>query len=111
MECSYGRWVLKIKNKKKEKTQDELESELNVIVPPDPIHPSILNYFKQKILVVTDKKELYEQNQAPIQETEQPEDSTTASIKSMVKIARILDCKKKYKLADKFTNILGKYNV
>jgi len=29
----------------------------------------------------------------------------------MVKIARRLDFKKNYKLADKFTNILRKYNV
>jgi hypothetical protein len=34
-----------------------------------------------------------------------------ASIKLMVKIAQKLDIKKKYKLADKFTNILRKYNV
>ena len=34
-----------------------------------------------------------------------------ASIKLMVKVAQKLDIKKKYKLADKFTNILGKYNV
>jgi hypothetical protein len=29
----------------------------------------------------------------------------------MVKVAQKLDLKKKYKLADKFTNILRKYNV
>jgi hypothetical protein len=34
-----------------------------------------------------------------------------ASYKLMVKIARKLDLKKNYKLADKFTNILGRYNV
>ena len=34
-----------------------------------------------------------------------------ASIKLMVKVAQKLDSKKKYKLADKFTNILRKYNV
>ena len=34
-----------------------------------------------------------------------------ASVNLMVKIAQKLDFKKKYKLADKFTNILGKYNV
>jgi len=34
-----------------------------------------------------------------------------ASIKLMVKVAQKLDLKKKYKLADKFTNILRKYNV
>ena len=61
--------------------------------------------------MIEKKKELYEQNQAPIQETEQPEDPTTASIKSMVKIAQKLDFYNKYKLADKFTNILRKYNV
>jgi len=34
-----------------------------------------------------------------------------ASIKLIVKIAQKLDIKKNYKLADKFANILGKYNV
>lgn len=34
-----------------------------------------------------------------------------ASINLMVKIARKLDFNKNYKLADKFTNILGRYNV
>jgi hypothetical protein len=34
-----------------------------------------------------------------------------ASVNLMVKIARKLDFKKNYKLADKFTNILRKYNV
>ena len=72
--------------------------------------PYIFTY-EQREFLIEKKKELYEQNQAPIQETEQPEDPTTASVKSMVKIARILDYKKKYKLADKFTNILRKYNV
>jgi hypothetical protein len=40
-----------------------------------------------------------------------PDDDRTASIKLMVKIARKLDLKKKYTLADKFTNIMGRYNV
>ena len=40
-----------------------------------------------------------------------PDDERTASIKLMVKIAQKLDFKKNYKLADKFTNILRKYNV
>lgn len=39
------------------------------------------------------------------------EEPTTASVKLMVKIAKKLDNKNKYKLADKFTNILRKYNV
>ena len=40
-----------------------------------------------------------------------PDDDRTASIKLMVKIARKLDLKKKYTLADKFTNIMSRYNV
>lgn len=40
-----------------------------------------------------------------------PEEPITASVKLMVKIAKKLDNKNKYKLADKFTNILRKYNV
>jgi hypothetical protein len=39
------------------------------------------------------------------------DEPTTASVNLMVKIAQKLDLKKKYKLADKFTNILGKFNV
>ena len=46
----------------------------------------------------------------PTTETKE-EEPITASIKIMVKIARRLDFKKNYKLADKFTNILRKYNV
>ena len=46
----------------------------------------------------------------PSTETKE-EEPTTASIKLMVKIADKLDNKKEYKLADKFTNILRKYNV
>ena len=58
--------------------------------------------------MIEKKKELYEQNQAPIQETEQPEDPTTAFVNSMVKIAQKLDFKREYKLADKLTYILRK---
>ncbi len=39
------------------------------------------------------------------------EETTTAFVKSIVKVANKLDSKNKYKLADKFTNILRKYNV
>jgi hypothetical protein len=39
------------------------------------------------------------------------EEPVVASADLMVKIAQKLDLKKKYKLADKFTNILGKFNV
>ena len=42
---------------------------------------------------------------------ENEEEPTIASLKTMVKIASKLDLKKKYKLADKFTNIMGRYNV
>jgi hypothetical protein len=44
-------------------------------------------------------------------ESEEKEEPTTAFVKSMVKIAQKLDLKKNYKLADKFINILRKYNV
>jgi hypothetical protein len=42
---------------------------------------------------------------------EDEEELTTAFVKSMVKIAQKLDFNYQYKLADKFTNILRKYNV
>ncbi len=44
-------------------------------------------------------------------EEETEEETTTAFVKSMVKIAQKLDFNYQYKLADKFTNILRKYNV
>ena len=40
-----------------------------------------------------------------------PDEDRKASVKLMVKIAQKLDFKNNYKLADKFTNILRKYNV
>jgi hypothetical protein len=53
-----------------------------------------------------------EQIEEPKVEPEKmPEEPTTASIKIILKIANKLDNKKEYKLADKFTNILRKYNV
>jgi hypothetical protein len=39
------------------------------------------------------------------------DEPTTAFVKSIIKVAQKLDYKKKYKLADIFTNILRKYNV
>jgi hypothetical protein len=39
------------------------------------------------------------------------DEPVVASVNLMVKIAQKLDFKKNYKLADKFTNILRKYNV
>ena len=45
------------------------------------------------------------------EEPEDEEEPTTAFVKSIVKVANKLDSKNKYKLADKFTNILRKYNV
>jgi hypothetical protein len=44
-------------------------------------------------------------------EEDEEKETTTAFVKSMVKIAQKLDCEYQYKLADKFTNILRKYNV
>jgi len=45
------------------------------------------------------------------EEVKTEEETTTAFVKSMVKIAQKLDYKRAYNLADKFTNILRKYNV
>jgi hypothetical protein len=47
----------------------------------------------------------------PFASEEEEEEPITAFVKSMVKIAQKLDYNYKYKLADKFTNILRKYNV
>jgi hypothetical protein len=47
----------------------------------------------------------------PFASDEDEEETTTAFVKSMVKIAQKLDFKKEYRLADKFTNILREYNV
>jgi hypothetical protein len=47
----------------------------------------------------------------PFASDEPEKETTTAFVKSMVKIAQKLDYNYKYKLADKFTNILRKYNV
>jgi len=44
-------------------------------------------------------------------ESDDDDEPVVASVNLMVKIAQKLDFKKKYKLADKFTNILGKFNV
>ena len=43
--------------------------------------------------------------------SDEEEEPTTAFVKSMVKIAQKLDFNYQYKLADKFTHILRKYNV
>ncbi len=52
------------------------------------------------------------QNQDPFAPDDEDEDEpVVASVNLMVKIAQKLDFKKNYKLADKFTNILRKYNV
>ena len=50
------------------------------------------------------------QNQDPFAPDDE-EEPVIASVNLMVKIAQKLDFKKNYKLADKFTNILRKYNV
>ena len=47
----------------------------------------------------------------PFASEEDEEELTTAFVNSMVKVAQKLDSKKKYKLADKITFILGRYNV
>jgi len=52
------------------------------------------------------------QAQDPFAPDDEDEDEpVVASVNLMVKIAQKLDLKKNYKLADKFINILRKYNV
>jgi hypothetical protein len=73
-----------------------------------------LNREQRQFLFIKQKESMQENPQVdeiePSTETKE-EEPTTASIKLMVKIADKLDNKKEYKLADKFTNILRKYNV
>ena len=57
------------------------------------------------------KEELPDPFASEEDEEDEEEELTTAFVKSMVKIAQKLDYNYKYKLADKFTNILRKYNV
>jgi hypothetical protein len=68
----------------------------------------ILTY-DQRVFLSQKKKEMSQQPQQPQEPIE--EEPTTAFVKSIVKVANKLDNKKEYKLADKFTNILRKYNV
>jgi hypothetical protein len=68
----------------------------------------ILSY-EQIVFLSQKKKEMSQQPQQPQEPIE--EEPTTAFVKSIVKVANKLDSKNKYKLADKFTNILGRYNV
>jgi len=69
---------------------------------------------QRQFLFIKQKESMQENPQVdetePFTETKE-EEPITASIKLMVKIANKLDNKKEYKLADKFTNILRKYNV
>jgi hypothetical protein len=69
---------------------------------------------QRQFLFIKQKESMQENPQVdetePTTETKE-EEPITASIKLMVKIANKLDNKKEYKLADKFTNILRKYNV
>ena len=67
---------------------------------PEPISQEELALDLQKII----------QNQDPFAPDDEDE-PVVASVNLMVKIAQKLDFKKNYKLADKFTNILRKYNV
>lgn len=59
----------------------------------------------------TSAEDLSADLQKMVQDPFAPDDDRTASANLMVKIAQKLDFKKNYKLADKFTNILRKYNV
>ena len=66
-------------------------------------------YIHQNLLPTLQQPQQIEQ----VEEVEEPidEEPTTAFVKSIVKVANKLDNINKYKLADKFTNILRKYNV
>ncbi len=66
-------------------------------------------YIHKNLLPSLQKPEQIEEPQA--KQEQMPEEPTTAFVKSIVKVANKLDSKNKYKLADKFTNILRKYNV
>ena len=68
----------------------------------------ILTY-EQRVFLSQKKKEMSQQPQQPQEPIN--EETITAFVKSIVKVANKLDSKNKYKLADKFTNILRKYNV
>ena len=57
--------------------------------------------------ISADLQKMFQDPFAPDNEDE----PVVASVNLMVKIAQKLDFKKNYKLADKFTNILRKYNV
>ena len=52
-----------------------------------------------------------ENDMSIVEEKKDEEEPVVASVNLMVKIAQKLDLKKNYKLADKFINILRKYNV
>ena len=67
---------------------------------PEPVSDEEMSLDLQKMFQVQDPF-------APDDEDE----PVVASVNLMVKIAQKLDFKKNYKLADKFTNILRKYNV
>jgi hypothetical protein len=59
--------------------------------------------------ISADLQKMFQDPFAPDNEDE--DEPVVASVNLMVKIAQKLDFKKNYKLADKFTNILRKYNV
>ena len=65
--------------------------------------------YEQRAFLTQKKKEMSQQPQQPQEPIEV--EPTTAFVKSIVKVANKLDSKNRYKLADKFTNILRKYNV
>jgi len=69
---------------------------------PEPISQEDIALDLQKMFQVQDPF-------APDDEDE--DEPVVASVNLMVKIAQKLDLKKNYKLADKFINILRKYNV
>ena len=71
---------------------------------PEPISQEDIALDLQKMFQVQDPF-------APDDEDEDEEEPVVASVNLMVKIAQKLDLKKNYKLADKFINILRKYNV
>ena len=61
--------------------------------------------------MVLDLQKMFQAQDPFAPDDEDEDEPVVASVNLMVKIAQKLDFKKNYKLADKFTNILRKYNV
>ena len=75
------------------------------------IYKNLLPKLQQPEQIEEPKTEQPKVEEPKVEPEQMPEETTTAFVKSMVKIAQKLDYNYQYKLADKFTNILRKYNV